>query len=143
MKNKNSRYIIWLGLVLVLLVTGAVFATNISGAWMGGSASTVQVIMTVLYTVFWFMFTLVSVKVKPLRRIVFVISLLTMISAAISFICVTANNGFIIEALMSVFVSIPFYGFRIFTSWEGWYGGAFVVSLVWFSFAVWQLRKGK
>ena len=69
----------------------------------------------------------------------FAISLLTLVSAGISFACVVTNGGFVIEALMSLFVSVPFYGVRNFISWEGLYRGTVVVSLIWFSFAVWQL----
>ena len=141
MKNSNSKYIFWLGLILAIVVTVVVFAANLSGAWLGSPASVGHIIMTVSYMVFWGVFTWLSVKQVPLRKIVFVISLLTLISATISFICVATNQGFIIEALMSAFVSVPFYGVRNFTSWEGLYGCAFAISVVWFVFAFRQLRK--
>lgn len=141
MKDNNSKYIFWCGLVLALVVTAVVFAANLSGAWLGSPASIGHIIMTVSYMAFWGLFTWLSTKYVPLRKIVFVISLLTLISATISFICIATNQGFIIEALMSAFVSVPFYGARNFTSWEGLYGGTFVISAVWFAFAFRQLRK--
>lgn len=143
MKSKNTKYIFWLGLFLALLVTGITFAVNLAGAWYGGPANLGQLTMTIIYIAFWCVFTGLSIKYVQLRKIVFAISLLTLVSAAISFLCVAINQGFVIEALISMFVSVPFYGVRNFTSWEGLYGGAFVVSLIWFVFAIWQLRKNK
>ena len=143
MNIKNQKYIVPIGLLLALLVIGVTFAVNLSGAVYGGPASVGQLIMTIIYTAFWCVFTWFSVKYVPLRKIVFVISLLTLLSAAVSFLCVSTNQGFVIEALMSVFVSVPFYGARNFTSWEGLYGCVFAVSLVWFAFAARQLRKNK
>lgn len=143
MKSKIYKYIFWLGLLLAIVVTAAAFAANLSGAWLGSPASVGQLVTTMIYIAFWCVFTWLSVRLKSLRKIVFVISLLTLISATISFVCVATNQGFVIEALMSIFVSVPFYGVRNFTNWEVLYGGAFVISLVWFIFAVWQLRKDK
>lgn len=143
MKNSNSKYIFWIGLVLALFITSITFAVNLAGAWYGGSAKIGQLAMTIVYVAFWCVFTGLSIKYVQLRKIVLVMSLLTLISSTISFICVATNQGFVIEALMSIFVSVPFYGVRNFASWEVLYGGAFVISLVWFIFAVWQLRKDK
>lgn len=141
MKTITSKYIFWLGLFLALLVIGATFAVNLVGSVYGGQASLWQFAMTMFYTVFWCAFSWLSVKYVSLRKIVLAISLLTLISSAITFICVITNRGFVIEAILSVFATIPFYGVRYFISWDGLYGCTFVVSLVWFIFAVIQLRK--
>lgn len=141
MKTKNSKYIFFVGLLLAILVTAGTFAINLGGAWDGGPANVGQLLMTIVYIAFWCSFSWFSLKYKSLLKVTFVCGLLTFLSALLSFVCVMTNRGFIIEALLSVFASVPFYGFRFFMSWEVLYGIVSIISFLWLGFTVIQVRK--
>lgn len=131
--------LIWIAVALAVMV-GA-FVANIGGAWMGGPANIGQFAATVLYIVFWGVFTIATRKYGVLVHVSFIISLLTFIGAVNSLVMRLVSGGFILAALISTFASVPFYGLRLLMGWTPLYAVASVISLVWLVYAGRNLRK--
>lgn len=132
-----------LGVILAAAAMISCFVINIGGAWYGGPANGGQFIVTVLYIIFWGVFTVVSHKFSPLVKASFLISLVTFISSANSLVCRLLGSGGFIAAFTSVFASVPFYGLRFILDWTGLYTVVTVLSLIWLVYSAIHLRKLK
>lgn len=131
------------GIIIAAAVMLSCFVINVGGAWMGGPASAGQLAVTILYCIFWGVFTVASRNFGPLVRVSFVISLLTFLSAFNSLVWVLLGGGGFITAFLSVFASVPFYGLRFFLQWEGLYAVATAISILWLVYTGVNLRKLK
>ena len=131
--------LIWIAVALAVMVGS--FVANIGGAWMGGPANLGQFIATVLYIIFWGVFSVATKKYGLLANISFVISLLTTIAAINSLFWRLMGDGWIISALVSIFASVPFYGLRMLMDWTALYAVATIISLVWLVYTGRNLRK--
>lgn len=133
-----------LGIIITLAAMISCFVINAGGAWMGGVAGIGNFIVTILYVIFWSIFSFISRKYEPLAKTAFVISLISFISAMAGLIArLSVSGGFIVAALLSVFSSIPFYGFRLFMDWTGLYAVATVLSLCWLIYTCYIKRNLK
>lgn len=130
-----------LGIILTLSVVISCFVLNTGGAWMGGKASSSNLIITVLYTLFWSAFSVISSKYEPLVKISLAVSSITFVSAAIGLISRVANVGGFITGIMSIFSSIPFYGLRLFMGWTGLYAIATALSAIWLVYTLYFKHK--
>lgn len=140
MRKWAKEHIFAVGIILTIAVETCCFIVNAGRAWWGDPAHIHELLMTILYILFWVAFTMVSLKYTQLRKIVFVISLLTFISSVCSLIF-SLTGGFIIEALLSIFVSVPFYGLRFFMGWTELYVIAVVLSIIWLICTGRNMRK--
>ena len=131
--------------ILAIIAAAAVmiscFFANVGGAWMGGPASVGNLIATLLYTAFWGVFTVLVRHYGPLVKVSFVVSLLTVISAANSLVFRLLGGGGFIAALSSVFASVPMYGLRVCLDWTGVYAAATALALVWLLYSGHNLRR--
>lgn len=132
-----------LGIILAAAAMISCFVINAGGAWMGGPASLGQLAVTVLYIVFWGVFSVASRRFAPLVKVSFVISLLTFIAAANSLVQVLMGNGGFLSAFISVFASVPLYGLRYLMDWTGLYVVAAALSLGWLVYTGYHLRRIK
>ena len=131
--------LVWISVALAVMV--GCFVSNIGGAWMGGPANIGQFIATILYIIFWGIFSAATRKYGLLANVSFVISLLTAISAINSLFWRLMGSGWIISALVSVFASVPFYGLRLLMDWTALYAVASGFSLVWLIYTGINLRR--
>lgn len=131
--------LLWIAVALAVMV--GCFVANIGGAWMGGPANIGQFIATILYIIFWGIFTVMTRKYGILVHVSFIISLLTFIGAVNSLVMRLLSEGWILAALISTLASVPFYGLRLLMDWTLLYAVASVVSLVWLIYAGKNLRK--
>ena len=131
--------LLWIAVALATMV--GCFVANFSGAWMGGPANIGQFIATILYIIFWGIFTVMTRKYGVLVKVSFILSLLTFIGAFNSLVMRLLSGGWILAALISAFASVPFYGLRLLMDWTALYAVATVVSLVWLFYAGMNLRK--
>lgn len=125
--------LLWIFVALAVMV--GCFLSNLGGAWMGGPANPWQFAATVLYLIFWGVFTVATRRFGVLAKVSFLISLLTFIGAVNSLIMRLLSEGWILAALISTFASVPFYGLRLLMGWTPLYAMASAVSLVWLIFA--------
>lgn len=131
--------LIWISVALAVMV--GCFVSNIGGAWMGGPAHIGQFVATILYIIFWGVFSVMTKRYGLLANISFVISLLTAIAAINSLFWRLMGSGWIISALVSVFASVPFYGLRMLMDWTALYAVATGISLIWLIYTGRNLRK--
>ena len=131
--------LLWIAVALAVMV--GCFVANIGGAWMGGPANIGQFIATILYIIFWGIFSVATKKYGLLVNISFVISLLTTIAAINSLFWRLMGEGWIISALVSVFASAPFYGLRMLMDWTALYAVVTVISLLWLVYTGRNLRR--
>ena len=117
------------------------FVANIGSTWMGGPANIGQFIATILYIIFWGVFTIMTRKYGVLVKVSFILSLLTFIGAFNSLVMRLLSEGWILAALISAFASVPFYGLRLLMDWTALYAVATVISIVWLIYAGMNLRK--
>lgn len=130
-----------LGIILAIAFMISCFIINAPGAWEGGPAQIGHLITTIVYLIFWSIFSILSRKYKPLLNVSFVISLLTVISSANGLMWRLLDQGGFISAFISIFTSIPFYGLRMFLDWTGLYFVATVLSLCWLIYTGVYLRR--
>lgn len=131
--------LLWITVALAVMV--GCFVANIGGAWMGGAANIGQFIATILYIIFWGVFTIMTRKYGVLVKVSFILSLLTFIGAFNSLVMRLLSEGWILAALISAFASVPFYGLRLLMDWTALYAVATVISIVWLIYAGMNLRK--
>ena len=131
--------LLWIAVALATMV--GCFVANFSGAWMGGPANIGQFIATILYIIFWGIFTVMTRKYGVLVKVSFILSLLTFIGAFNSLVMRLLSGVWILAALISAFASVPFYGLRLLMDWTTLYAVATAVSLVWLFYAGKNLRK--
>lgn len=132
-----------LGIIVALAVMISCFAINAGNAWLGGPAGIGNFAITMLYVIFWGVFSFTSRKYEPLVKVSFVLSLITFISSFAGVVARVSGKGGFITALLSVFSSIPFYGFRLFMDWNGTYIISTMFSLCWFIYSWYKKRKLK
>ncbi len=129
-----------LGLVLIIgVMAGAVLANADSGMW--GVAGEWNLLVSVLYILFWLVFPKLFGKSGFLMKAGYIISVYTLIAAICSSISVLAYSGqladlFLIPALMGLPATVPFYGLtilgRVITAgFEVYYPVLAMVSLLW------------
>ena len=106
-----------LAIILALAAVISCFVINAGGAWMGGRADISNLIVTILYVIFWSVFSVRSRGYVPLIKVSFAISCITFVSAAAGLIARALHIGGFITGILSVFSSIPFYGLRFFMDW--------------------------
>lgn len=129
------------GIIIALAVMIACLGINVGGAFEGSPANVGELITTILYCIFWGVFTVVSRHIGPLVTTSFVISLLSTISAINGLVWRLLGEGGFIAAFISIFTSIPFYGFRFFMGWTELYAVASVLSLGWLIYTGYYRRK--
>ena len=71
-----------LAIILALAAVISCFVINAGGAWMGGRADISNLIVTILYVIFWSVFSVRSRGYVPLIKVSFAISCITFVSAA-------------------------------------------------------------
>ena len=130
-----------LAIILALAAVISCFVINAGGAWMGGRADISNLIVTILYVIFWSVFSVRSRGYVPLIKVSFAISCITFVSAAAGLIARALHIGGFITGILSVFSSIPFYGLRFFMDWTGLYVIATALSLAWLIYTWHSKRK--
>ena len=136
--QKMCANIIWISMAVI--VTAGCFASNLGGAWMGHPAKSTHFLMTVVYIIFWGLFTF-STRTKPVTVwISVVMSGLTFIGAVSSLVMRLLNSGFIFAAILSTFASVPFYGLHFMMDWTPLYAIALVISLLWLIYSLRNLH---
>lgn len=131
------------GIIIAIALMISCFVINIGGAWEGGPARIGHLVVTIIYLIFWGVFTVISRKYSPLIKISFVISLLTFISSANGLVWKMFGQGGFVSAFISIFTSIPFYGLRSFMDWSMLYVAATVLSLCWLIYTILYMKKLK
>ena len=129
------------GIIVALAVMIACLVINVGGAFEGGPAHIGELITTILYCIFWGVFTVTSRHIGPLVTTSFVISLLSTISAINGLVWRLLGEGGFIAAFISIFTSIPFYGFRYFMGWTALYAVASVLSIGWLIYTGYYRRR--
>lgn len=118
------------GIAFALAVM-AVAVANLAGAIYGGAAGIGSLIATAFYVGIVTGLLIFGRKNPVLKKIGFVWSLLSFLSALWSLLMRLLHSGFVISALISVLSSVPFYGLRYRLDWTVTYALAAGVSLVW------------
>ena len=109
-----------LAIILALAAVISCFVINAGGAWMGGRADISNLIVTILYVIFWSVFSIISRKYEPLIKISLVVSAASFISSTAGLIAGGFGiGGFITAGIIGLFSAIPFYGLRFFMGWTG------------------------
>ena len=137
--NRGIRAnLIWISLAVI--VTAGCFASNLGSAWMGGPARPAQFLMTMVYIIFWGLFSFSTLRKTEMVWVAVVMSALTSIGAVSSFIMTLLHGGFILTAILSTFASVPFYGLRFLMDWTPLYAVVSAISLVWLIYSLKNLR---
>lgn len=97
-----------LAIILALAAVISCFVINAGGAWMGGRADISNLIVTILYVIFWSVFSVRSRGYVPLVKVSFAISCITFVSAAAGLIARALHIGGFITGILSVFPQFPF-----------------------------------
>jgi len=139
--RKLCSTVIWIVLAAAMMII--CLSANIGGAWMGDPAGFENLLITIVYCLFWGVFTVLSRKSAALSKTAFLISLLTFISSANSLVWRLLGHGGFITAFLSIFASVPFYGLRFFMGWSALYAAAAILSLIWLIFTGVLLRRNK
>ncbi len=129
-----------LAIILALAAVISCFVINTGGAWTGGAADISNMIVTILYVIFWSVFSVLSKEYMPLIKISFAISFITFVSAVFGLISRAFHIGGFITGILSVFSSIPFYGLRFFMDWTGLYTAVAALSLAWLIYTLYSKR---
>ncbi len=132
-------------LVGVLALTALGVACNLSGAFDGGPASAGQLIVTLLFVLGWGAFSVIARKTGRFRIFALCISALSLLSAALSLLCVLRPEEptavLVLLAVNPLYAPIFFYGLRFFASWAGTYAIAAALSAVWLGYCLYALGK--
>lgn len=133
-----------LGIIIAIAVMISCFMINAWGALDGGPAEIGNLMATMLYLFFWIVFSIVCRNYGPLIKMSFIISLLTFISAANSFmfLLILGGGGFI-AGFIALFSATPFYGLTICVEWIHLYAIATIFSLCWLIYTGACMRKLK
>ena len=132
-----------IGIIIALAAMISCFVINTGSAWQGGPAEVYNLIVTMLYIVFWSAFSFLSRKYEPLISTSFVISLITLLSSLAGLIARVSGGGGFVTALLSIFSSAPFYGLRFFMGWTGLYAVSSVLSVGWLACTLLMKRRLK
>lgn len=132
-----------IGIIIALAAIISCFVINLSAAWEGGPAAIGNLIVTILYVVFWGAFSVFSRKYVPLINTSFVMSLITLVASLTGLIAQLSGGAGFITALLGTFSAVPFYGLRYFMEWVGLYATASVLSLGWLVCTLLMKRRNK
>lgn len=140
-----------LGLVLIIgVMAGAVLANADSGMW--GVAGEWNLLVSVLYILFWLVFPKLFGKSSFLMKAGYVISICTLIAAACSSFCILAPGEGILYwlvfflALAGLVTTVPFFGLTVFGHgmsgmFEIYYPLLALFALVWVLYMRFFLKK--
>ena len=140
-----------LGLVLIIgVMAGAVLANADSGMW--GVAGEWNLLVSVLYILFWLVFPKLFGKSSFLMKAGYVISICTLIAAACSSFCILAPGEGILYwlvfflALAGLVTTVPFFGLTVFGHgmsgmFEIYYPALALLALVWVLYMRFFLKK--
>lgn len=117
------------------------FCLNVGGAWEGGPAGGGHFAVTLMYLLFWGLFTVQARRYRPLTAIAFWVSLVTFVSAAAGVWWRLTETGGFLAPLLAVVSAVPFYGLRWVLDWTAVYAAAAAVSLAWLLYAARQRRR--
>ena len=139
------------GLVLIIgVMAGAVLANADSGMW--GVAGEWNLLVSVLYILFWLVFPKLFGKSSFLMKAGYVISICTLIAAACSSFCILAPGEGILYwlvfflALAGLVTTVPFFGLTVFGHgmsgmFEIYYPLLALFALVWVLYMRFFLKK--
>ena len=140
-----------LGLVLIIgVMAGAVLANADSGMW--GGAGEWNLLVSVLYILFWLVFPKLFGKSSFLMKAGYVISICTLIAAVCSSFCILAPGEGILYwlvfflALAGLVTTVPFFGLTVFGHgmsgmFEIYYPALALFALVWVMYMRFFLKK--
>ena len=94
---------------------------------MGGPATGYNLAATLLYSLFWCIFSVMVHSYEPLNKAAWIISLITCISAVSGL----ASMLFDLSIMIAMFAGTLFYGLRVFAEWTQLYAVATIVSVFW------------
>ena len=140
-----------LGLVLIIgVMAGAVLANADAGMW--GVSGEWNLLVSVLYILFWIVFPKLFGKSSFLMKAGYVISICTLIAAACSSFCILAPGEGILYwlvfflALAGLVTTVPFFGLTVFGHgmsgmFEIYYPLLALFALVWVLYMRFFLKK--
>lgn len=132
-----------LGMIIAISLMISCFVINASAVIEGSVAEIGNLIATIVYVIFWCVFSVISKKYVPMIKAVFIISLFTFISAANGLVWNLLGQGGFVSEFISILTSIPFYGIRTFMGWRGLYVIATVFSFGWVIYSGVYMNKLK
>ena len=140
-----------LGLVLIIgVMAGAALANADAGMW--GVAGVRNLLVSVLYILFWLVFPKLFGKSSFLMKAGYVISICTLIAAVCSSFCILAPGEGILYwlvfflALAGLVTTVPFFGLTVFGHgmsgmFEIYYPALALLALVWVLYMRFFLKK--
>lgn len=133
--------ILWIILAAVAVVS--CYSVNLNLALWGGNAGGVNLLATVLYVIFWGVFTVITRNIRPMARFNFLASGVSLVMAGYSLLCRLLHTGGFISGFIAFPVAVPMQGVLLFTDWTGLYGIAAALDLLWLAFNWLNLRRLK
>ena len=142
-----------LGLFLIIgIMAGAVIANADAGMW--GVAGAWNLLVSVLYILFWIVFPKLFGKSRFLMKTGYVISICTLIAAVCSSFYILASGDGIIYGIMlflalaGLVTTVPFFGLTVFDHgmsgmFEIYYPALALVALVWVLYMRFFIKKNK
>lgn len=124
-----------------LAVMVGCFCLNTGGAWEGGPAGAGHFAVTLVYLLFWGLFTVQARRYRALTAVAFWVSLLTFVSAAAGLWWRLTSSGGFLAPLLAAPAAVPFYGLRWRLDWTAVYAVAAALSLGWLLYAARQRRR--
>ncbi len=121
-------------LLLTALLTASIvitLAANLAGAWDGGPARWYSLAATAVYIASVTAFIIATRHWSPFLKASRILSAVSLAAAIYCTVCRIAKFGYVLSAILSVAVSVPFYGLRAMLDWTGLYLAAAVISGVW------------
>ncbi len=128
-------------LFAALAVMVGCFCLNTGGAWEGGPAGAGHFAVTLVYLLFWGLFTVQARRYRALTAAAFWVSLVTFVSAAAGLWWRLTESGGFLAPLLAAPAAVPFYGLRWAMDWTAVYAGAAALSLGWLGYAARQRKK--
>ena len=129
-----------IGFVLAGLVTAGAFACNGGMAAWGYMAQWWNLAATLVYILFWAAFTAGASKCRPWLHLARVMAWITLVTGGYCLALRLLEAGGFLSALLSIFVSVPFYGFNIMLDWTAVYAVATALGLGW---VLWTRKLAK
>lgn len=142
-----------LGLFLIIgIMAGAVIANADAGMW--GVAGAWNLLVSVLYILFWIVFPKLFGKSRFLMKTGYVISICTLIAAVCSSFYILASGDGIIYGIMlflalaGLVTTVPFFGLTVFGHgmsgmFEIYYPALALFALVWVLYMRFFIKKNK
>ena len=138
MISERQKNRLWL--LGVIALYAACFAVNLAGAWFEyGPATGWNLLTSLVYILFWVLFTKDARGSRGRTRAATVVAVLTLVGALCGLLM--RGGGFwllLIPAFcLTPFTALPLYGLRMFCSWDmvyllaGLLGGLWLLYLIW------------